>query len=297
MNKQMMRSVSATAAADEKTMEKINRLAAKQLTADEVYCFSVRLCDNEIDRDGERFTVESLQCMAPLFVGKTGVFDHQWSAKEQLARLYDTEVVPGDGLTQTGERYCYLKGYAYMVRTPGREALIADIEGGILREVSVGLRCAKALCSVCGQKAGTCGHAKGTWIDNQVCHTLLCEPVDAYEWSFVAVPAQPAAGVIKAMAKTKTEKGDGQAMQPLEKEAAFGRKYKTVMAEETVRLLALQGWPGDLAGRICVRMEGEELMDLHAFLQDKTKKSWHSQLFDKDAYTVGKANKGEEFVV
>ena len=36
-------------------LEQINRLARRELTAEEVYAFSVRLCDNEVDRDGERF--------------------------------------------------------------------------------------------------------------------------------------------------------------------------------------------------------------------------------------------------
>ena len=38
----------------------INKYTRRQLSKDEVYVFSVVLCDNDIDRDGERFTVESL---------------------------------------------------------------------------------------------------------------------------------------------------------------------------------------------------------------------------------------------
>ena len=36
----------------------------------------MRLCDNEIDRDWERFSPETLKGLAPLFVGKSGIFDH-----------------------------------------------------------------------------------------------------------------------------------------------------------------------------------------------------------------------------
>ena len=72
-------------------------------------------------------------------VGKSGIFDHQWSARGQAARIYKTEVVrEPDRLTRTGEPYCWLKGYAYMVRTEGNRDLIREIEGGIKREVSVG---------------------------------------------------------------------------------------------------------------------------------------------------------------
>ena len=35
----------------------INKYTRRQLSKDEVYVFSVVLCDNDIDRDGERFTV------------------------------------------------------------------------------------------------------------------------------------------------------------------------------------------------------------------------------------------------
>lgn len=66
-------------------LEQINRLARRELTAEEVYAFSVRLCDNEVDRDGERFEPETLEELAGLFVGKCGIFDHQWSAKGQAA--------------------------------------------------------------------------------------------------------------------------------------------------------------------------------------------------------------------
>ena len=33
----------------------INRFTKRALKEDEVYTFAVRLCDNEVDRDGERF--------------------------------------------------------------------------------------------------------------------------------------------------------------------------------------------------------------------------------------------------
>ena len=46
---------------------------------EEVYTFSVVLCDNEVDRDGECFTKETLEELAKLFVGKTGILDQQKS--------------------------------------------------------------------------------------------------------------------------------------------------------------------------------------------------------------------------
>ena len=179
-------------------LEAINALARTDLTAEEVYTFAVRLCDNEVDRDFERFPRASLEALAKLFVGKSGIFDHQWSAKGQTARLYKAEVVDEPG-ESAGEGACWLKGYAYMVRTEANRDLIAEIEGGIKKEISVGCAVGGTACSICGAPAGRCGHRKGEVYDGQLCFFNLEEPTDAYEWSFVAVPAQRKAGVLKGL--------------------------------------------------------------------------------------------------
>ncbi len=188
-------------AVDEREMEFINAQSRKRLEAGDVYTFGVRLCDNEVDRDGERFTGETLKKLAELFVGKSGIFDHQWSAKGQAARIYRTEVVEEGALkTEAGDSYCYLKGWAYMVRTEGNADLIAEIEGGIKKEVSVGCAVEKAMCSICGEDMGDrskCAHVKGKQYGGKRCWADLVGATDAYEWSFVAVPAQKRAGVMK----------------------------------------------------------------------------------------------------
>ena len=137
-------------------LAQINRLARREVTAEEVYTFAVRLCDNDIDRDGERFDEETLKQLGQLFAGVSGVFDHQWSAKGQTARIYRTQVVEEPSvLTADGRPYRYLKGWAYMMRTPENESLIAEIDGGIKREVSVGCAVERVVCSVCGQELGS----------------------------------------------------------------------------------------------------------------------------------------------
>ena len=66
----------------------INKFTKRELKKDEVYVFSMILCDNEIDRDYERFTNESLEKLSNLFVGKTGILDHDAKSKNQLARIF-----------------------------------------------------------------------------------------------------------------------------------------------------------------------------------------------------------------
>lgn len=175
----------------------INELARKELTAEEVYTFSVRLCDNEIDREWERFPRETLEELAGMFVGKSGIFDHNWSAAGQNARIYKAQVVEEEGKTTgAGDPGCYLKGWAYMLRTEGNRELIAQIEGGIKKEVSVGCAVKREVCSICGGEIWKCRHVKGRTYNGKLCWGELTGAKDAYEWSFVAVPAQPKAGTV-----------------------------------------------------------------------------------------------------
>ncbi len=184
----------------EEVMEKINGYAVGELKSEQVYCFSVLLCDNDVDRDYERFSDEALDRLAVMFKGRTGIFDHDHRSRGQTARIYDTEVRSyPDRKTMDGRAYRALIGFAYMVRTEDNKSLIAEIEGGIKKEVSVGCSVAKRICSVCGADGakGGCNHIKGRSYGGKLCYVELDEPLDAYEWSFVAVPAQRAAGVTK----------------------------------------------------------------------------------------------------
>ncbi len=196
-------------AVGEEELRLINGYTRRALTADEVYAFSVVLCDNDVDRDGERFTVESLFTLEKLFVGRTGIFDHDPSAKNQAARIFSCEVesVPGRK-TATGDEYFRLKARAYMPKTEDNRAIIEAIDSGIIKEVSVGCAVASNVCSVCGEEYALCKHRKGETYSGVLCCGELRDPIDAYEWSFVAVPAQKEAGVVKsAERKDRTMKG------------------------------------------------------------------------------------------
>ena len=73
-------------------LEKINRYTRRAFQEEELYTFSVVLCDNEVDRDMERFTIPALERLGELFLGKTGIFDHAPQAQNQAARIYDCRV-------------------------------------------------------------------------------------------------------------------------------------------------------------------------------------------------------------
>ncbi|MDE6775986.1 MAG: hypothetical protein K2J37_06825, partial [Ruminococcus sp.] len=194
---------------EKEILEKINKFTRREFSENELYTFSVILCDNEIDRDGERFSESALETLQKLFIGRTGIFDHDASTSNQTARIYDTEIVKDESRsTKNNEPYQYLKGYAYMIRTDNNKNLIAEIDGGIKKEVSISCTASRRICSICGRDRTktSCGHVNGKSYSNRICHTVLDGITDAYEWSFVAVPAQVNAGVTKKFICNTDEK-------------------------------------------------------------------------------------------
>ena len=270
-------------------LEKINRYTRREFHSDEIYTFSVLLCDNEIDRDHERFTVDALQKLAVLFLGKTGIFNHSMQAQNQTARIYDCKVEQENGrVTQCGEPYSRLVAKAYLPRSEKNEDFILELESGIKKEVSVGCAVASVSCSICGAdlKKSSCEHCKGKSYGGKLCCAVLSEPTDAYEWSFVAVPAQREAGVIKSFSasgvnveeleKALTEssgdmvltKAQGQAllgrMEQIKTEAEYGRIYRAELQKSFVKCagIAQPGIPAEAMKRVA---EGMSIEDLRCF--------------------------------
>ena len=260
-------------------LEKIHALAKGKPTAEQVYVFSVRLCDDQVDRDHERFDTEALPVLAKLFVGKSGIVDHRWSAGGQLARIFDTEVLKENGVS-------FIKAWAYIRRGGAGDEWIADIEAGIKKEVSVGCAMGRAVCSVCGGDYGSCGHRKGEDYDGQCCCAILRDPVDAYEFSFVAVPAQREAGVMKgldrraALKELAEEFGAQEEYRELFKQAKLGREYQKQLGGEVVRLVLMLGLSLEepvLRGAV-EKLSGQELVGLRDALRERAAESWPVQL-------------------
>lgn len=278
--------LSGTPSAEE--LELINKFTVKPLSADEVYTFGLVLCDNEVDRDFERFDIPSLQKLAELFVGKTGIFDHNMSGKDQTARIFSCHVETEENrLTSTGEKYTKLCARAYMPRSEKNAALIGEIDAGIKKETSVGCAVAKSICSICGKDSRTdsCSHIKGREYSSKLCHRILSEPTDAYEWSFVAVPAQKAAGVTKSyradeqtvktvkrlscasggMTLTKGEAEDLYCyIDELKRLAKEGEEYREELICDVIRMgaAALPDMQGESLSAICATLDIARLREL-----------------------------------
>ena len=252
-------------------LEAINAQAKAELTAEQVYVFPLRLCDDQVDRDLERFDTAALPVLAKLFIGKTGIVDHKWSSDSQVARIFETEVI-------REERCSYIKAWAYIRRGKAAEEVIADIEAGIKKEVSVGCAMGRSVCSICGGEYGQCGHQKGEYYDGQLCCAILKEPMDAYEFSFVAVPAQREAGVLKGMGRSGAtlkdlaeEFGVQSEYRALWKQAQLGQRYEQELQDHVVRLcLSLDlGVEEPVLRSVMKKAPAEELMKLRDSLEKK----------------------------
>lgn len=219
-----------TGGPDEGDLALINAQALRPMTAEEVFTFKLEACDNSIDRDFERFTDRALEQMAKLYVGKPVLRDHVWMESSQTGRVY-AAAVETDGSRKRLILRCY------MPRTPGTEETITAIESGVIRECSVGLRVHKSVCSICGavQQEAMCRHHPGKEYDGQLCHFELDDVTDVYEVSLVAVPAQPAAGVVKAKRYGLPEPPVRGAEEPPQNDTKTLQRARARLALEKIR--------------------------------------------------------------
>lgn len=167
----------------------------------EIFVYPILLCDNDEDRDNEQFSHDALLEIAQKYKGVTGIYDHVHKSDNQHSITFDTELITEKNKKNSiGEDYEYVIGYQYMLNTEKNKGLIDDIKAGIKKGASIGFEYKACKCSICGANwrlGEKCQHIKGKSYDGKRCVGILSDIEDAYEWSFVAVPAQRNAGVIK----------------------------------------------------------------------------------------------------
>lgn len=214
-------------------LAKINKFTLEPMEADKVFIFKVAACDNEIDdRNFEPFNLRALKDLKRLYVGKTVIKDHSRRADNQIARVYDAELVSdSEKVTGAGEVFTTLVLKCYMVKTSRNADLITEIKAGIKKEVSTGTRAKKMICSICGtdNMKTYCPHMWGREYDGKICYFTLDGAKDALELSFVAVPAQPRAGAVKHYKEM-----DEEIIDDVQKDAQTGAETPTEAEPETI---------------------------------------------------------------
>lgn len=197
-------------------LKKINKYTLSPVSAEDVFIFKATIADNEQDdRNFMPFNLKALQDLKKLYPGKTMLKDHARRADNQIARIYDTELVQdANKQTELGELHTELVAKIYMIKTDSNKDLISEIMGGIKKEVSTATVPEKMVCNICGvdNMKDYCRHWPGREYDvadatgkssKRRCKMLLHGAKEAYELSFVAVPAQPRAGTHKSIGFTK----------------------------------------------------------------------------------------------
>ena len=208
-------SVSPLECTDE-DLKKINKYTLSPVTAEDVFIFKATMADNEQDdRNSMPFNLKALQDLKKLYPGKTVLKDHDRKADNQVARVFDTELIQdANKQTELGELHTELIAKIYMIKTDSNKDFIAEIMGGIKKEVSTSTIPEKMVCNICGvdNMKEYCRHWPGREYDTtdatgkttkKRCKMLLHGAKEALELSFVAVPAQPRAMTRKSIGFTK----------------------------------------------------------------------------------------------
>lgn len=145
----------------------------------------------------------------------------------------------------------------------------------------------RCVCSICGEDINTCAHKKGEVYGGKVCCAELVNAQDAYEWSFVAVPAQPRAGVLKrcggedagtlkTLVKRRGSRANQRELESLEKQAEVGKRYLSELRGEVKRLMLVceQEADGEAIEKLAEKFDESELKEMEKLYRGKMAKSW-----------------------
>lgn len=152
----------------------------------EDYKFEIRLCDTKIDRNFEKFTLTCLRKLSEMFVGKNG-----FVGQDSIAKILSTEVLKG----KDGE--WFIKANASIKNIPENFKVIEEIKSGKKKKVNIGCSVATRTCSICGDSTGSCHHKPGVYYNGKQCFMELNNPIEVFEWSFVATPVKEEANMDK----------------------------------------------------------------------------------------------------
>lgn len=188
-------------------LEKINALAKRTLSKDEVFAFPTKMVGDALLT--ERY-IKLHKSLLELYKtdAKAGVafmLDHAWAGLQKAlvyGRTFDASIKRSDG-TVEGETWA-LHGDTYIVRGKEKDgistdAIIADIEDGTLFDVSIGFGFETSICSVCGENYYRCDHFRGREYDGQLCYIIAKPPGYLMELSGVFDGAYPTAGILSQM--------------------------------------------------------------------------------------------------
>jgi hypothetical protein len=171
-------------------MDAIRKLAVGEVSEDQVFVGQMNLCNDRHDRSGEKFPKAYLERFAQTLPGKSVLKGHDYSSLP-VGRFLDAEIVETDGVSHLLTTY-------YMLKSAD---LIPLIEGGVVKDVSIGFYGDRKDCDICSRdyegywkgEEDPCPHTIGFDYDGKLCTVTWSgntEKVEAVEGSFVYLGCQ-----------------------------------------------------------------------------------------------------------
>ena len=165
---------------DVSALESLNEFTHRQHKEDEVFIFDVLLCSSGIDSDFDKLSINSIDKLKMLFVGKTGYVGSYGNVC--TARIFETFTMTN---SITGNLELWAK--AYMLKTDKTEEAI-KVLGTIKNKMgSISYSMVTKICSICGADvlSKKCLHKAGKYYNGHLCYNNVANITDVYEWTLL----------------------------------------------------------------------------------------------------------------
>lgn len=161
----------------------INRFTLRPLTSEEYVVFTLDLCHNQIDRHFSCFPEDELEVITRKVPGRPLMERHDLRGSLPRGTFFRS------ALHRQGD-VVSVRPKVYVLRLEENRNFIANIEGGVYRETSIGFSFSFPECSVCGQDIRRCAHVPGEKYEGAMCFYRMRGVQDVLEGSVVACGSQ-----------------------------------------------------------------------------------------------------------
>ncbi|MCX8066000.1 MAG: hypothetical protein N3G21_12660 [Candidatus Hydrogenedentes bacterium] len=195
--------------------EEINRFALRALTPEEYAVFSLDLCHNQLDRHYSKFPNDELEKINKLVPGRPLMERHDLRGSLPRGIFFTSSVVvEGDKIS--------VRPKVYVLKLEENRSFIANIEGGVYRETSIGFTFAYPECSICRKDIRRCVHIPGRRYEGDVCFYWIRGVQEVLEGSVVACGSQ-GTGFVKEYKNSVVEGlGEKRILSPLQTRLTVG---------------------------------------------------------------------------
>lgn len=163
--------------------EEINKFSLKPLSSEEYVIFTLDLCHNQLDKHYSRFPNDELEKINRFVLGRPLMERHDLRGSLPRGIFFKSNIVI------EGDRVL-VRPKVYVLRLDDNKSFIANIEGGIYRETSIGFTFTYPECSICGKDIRKCVHVPGREYEGVSCFYWLRGVQEVLEGSVVACGSQ-----------------------------------------------------------------------------------------------------------